>query len=77
MSCVALIAPEVIPGGSVDNLETFQRRDVSSNLGAVTRPEIFPHKTNKQTKKQSCPTREEQLIRGYTKFDFTVDEGKG
>ena len=29
------------PGGSVDNLETFSRRDVSSNLGAVARPESF------------------------------------
>ena len=31
-------------------------------------PGIFPH---------SCPTNGERLIRGYTKFDFTVDEGKG
>ena len=32
------------PGGSVGNLETFWRLDVSSNLGAVTRTGIFPHK---------------------------------
>ena len=25
----------------------------------------------------SCPTSGERLCRGYTKFDFTVDEGKG
>ena len=24
----------------------------------------------------SCPTNGERLFRGYTKFDFTVDEGK-
>ena len=24
----------------------------------------------------SCPTSGERLIRGYTKFDFTVDDGK-
>ena len=27
--------------------------------------------------KKSCPTSGERLIRGYLKFDFTVDEGKG
>ena len=31
---------------------------------------------NKITKK-SCPTSGERLIYGYTKFDFTADEGKG
>ena len=30
--------------GSVDNLETFWRWDVSSNLGVVTQTGIFPHK---------------------------------
>ena len=25
----------------------------------------------------SCPTSEERLFREYTKFNFTVDEGKG
>ena len=24
----------------------------------------------------SCPTSRERLLRGYTNFDFTVDEGK-
>ena len=60
------------PGGSVGNLETFGRWDVSSNLGAVTRTGIFPR--NKKIKK--CPTSGERLFYGYTKFDFTVDEGK-
>ena len=32
------------PGGSVGNLEAFWRWDMSSNLGAVTRTGIFPHK---------------------------------
>ena len=36
------------PGGSVGNLETFWRWDVSSNLGSVTRTRIFPHKKNKK-----------------------------
>ena len=40
---------------------------MSSNLDAVTRTGFFPHK--------SCPSRK-RLIRGYTKIDFTVDEGK-
>ena len=31
----------------------------------------------KCTKKSCLPTSGERLIRGYTKFDFTVDEGKG
>ena len=26
---------------------------------------------------RSCPTSGERLCRGYKKFDFTVDEGKG
>ena len=29
-----------------------------------------------QTHKKKCPTSGERLIRGYTKFDFAVDEGK-
>ena len=36
------------PFGSVGNLETFGRWDVSSNPGAVTRTEIFPHKKKKK-----------------------------
>ena len=32
------------PGGSVGNLETFWRWDVSSNLGVVTRTGIMPNK---------------------------------
>ena len=64
------------PGNSIDNLETFSRWDVSSNLGAVTRIGIFPHK-KKRKRKKSPPSRGERLIRGYTKFDVTVDEGKG
>ena len=59
------------PGGSVSNLETFRRWDVSSNLGVVTRTGIFPHKKTKK-----CPTSGERLYRKYAKFDFTVDEGK-
>ena len=32
---------------------------------------------NVSLQKKSClPTSGERLIRGYTKFDFTVDEGK-
>ena len=31
----------------------------------------------KKTKQKSCPTSGERFIRGYTKFDFTIDEGKG
>ena len=27
--------------------------------------------------KKKCPTSGERFCRGYTKFDFTVDEGKG
>ena len=46
---------------------------MSSNLGAVTRIGIFPHKK----KKKKSPTSGERLIRGYMKFDFTDDEGKG
>ena len=40
------------PGGSDCNLDIFWRWDVSSNLGAVTRTGIFPHrnKNNKITK---------------------------
>ena len=34
-------------GGSVGNLETFWRWDVSSNPSAVTRTGIFPHKKQK------------------------------
>ena len=36
------------PGGSVGNLETFWRWDVSSHLGVVTRTGIFPHKKKKK-----------------------------
>ena len=35
------------PGGSVGNLETFSRWDMSSNLDVVTRTGVFPHKINK------------------------------
>ena len=51
--CTKKVICEVIttpcPGGSVGNLETFWRWDVSSNPDAVTRTGIFPHKT-KQNK---------------------------
>ena len=36
---------------------------------------MFSHQ--KREEKQSSPASRERLIRGYTKFDFTVDEGKG
>ena len=60
------------PDRSVGNLETFGRWDVSSNPGAATRTGIFPEK------KYICPTTSGRrlIIRYYTKFDFTVDEGK-
>ena len=38
------VARTVRPGGSVDNLDTFWRWDVNSNLSAVTLTEIFLHK---------------------------------
>ena len=56
------------PGGSVVNLKTFRRWDVSSNLDAATRTGIVSHiMPNKWRTIAVC--------RGYTKFDFTVDEG--
>ena len=39
---------------------------------------VGPHVTSESiTKTKKCPTSGERLIHGYTKFDFTVDEGKG
>ena len=61
--------------GSVDNLETFWRWDVSSNPGAVTRTGIFPHK--KYINKKYTQQVENDYFVKHTKFDFTVDEGKG
>ena len=40
------------PSGSVGKLEIFWRRDVSSNLGVVTRTGIFPHKINTNNAQQ-------------------------
>ena len=33
--------------------------------------------TKKKKKKKSRPTSRKRLIRGYTTFDFMVDDGKG
>ena len=61
-----------MPVASVVQLVTSNLSDdVSSSPGAVTRTRIFPKK------KKSCPTSGERFIRGYTKFDFAVDQGKG
>ena len=39
-------------GGSVGNLETFGRWDVSSNPSTFARTRIFPHKKKKKKKAQ-------------------------
>ena len=57
--------------GSVGNLETFccLTWDVSSNLGAVTRSEIFSHIMPNEV--------ENDYVVDTQKIDFTVEEGKG
>lgn len=71
-ACHCVIAPDstkpVAPFTQSVNPKHFDGRGVSSNLGEVTRPGLFV---------TSCPTLESDLCRGCTKFDFTVDEGKG
>ena len=53
-----------------------------SDVGALVRISVQSHELrfflakNNQINK-SCPTSGERLIRGYTKYNFTVDEGKG
>ena len=57
------------PGGSVGNLEK------PYDVGTGVRISAQSHKLGFSLK--SSPTRSgERLFRGYTKFDFTVDEGK-
>ena len=55
------------PGGSVNNLENLLMlgREFESRCSHTNWD--FP----------SCPTSVERLVRGYTKFDCIVDEGKG
>ena len=62
------------PGGSVGNLETSSRWDVSSNLGAVTRTGIFP----RENKNKNHDQQKWRTIRSWVhKFNFMVGEGKG
>ena len=58
-------------GSDTSNIVLRFSSSVSSNLGAVTRTGIFSHRNKK------CPISGKRLIRGYTKFVFTVDGGKG
>ena len=67
------------PGGSVGNIETFSRWDVSSNLGAVTRTGIIPFKKLIITNNNKNVTSGErlELIRKHTKYRLHDQRGKG
>ena len=70
MFSVGCISFGTQPVSPVVQLVTLKLSDVGSRCSYTNSD--FPHK---KKKKKSCPTSGEQLIRGYTKFDFTVDEG--
>ena len=57
-------------------LNTFSDVGTSVRISVQSHELVFFLSKIKQNQIKSCPTSGERLIRGYTKFDFTVEEGK-
>ena len=56
------------------------RRDAKSGSSLnpnANRHQAFRNHTTRGYEKKKSPTNRERLIRGFTKFNFTVDEEKG